>query len=90
MTDDNDVLLVRREVLRQVFDELEWVAQYREVPSLKELRTILANPPSEPVAWHLENEDEYMSEKLRKEHERVNSYTFKLCEVAIPLYRKDA
>ena len=40
----------------------------------------------EPVAWYLENEDEYMSEKLRKEHERLNSYTFKLCKVAHPLY----
>jgi hypothetical protein len=40
----------------------------------------------EPVAWYLENEDEYMSEKLRKEHERLNSYTFKLCKVVHPLY----
>ena len=40
----------------------------------------------EPVHWYLENEDEYMSEKLRKEHERLNSYTFKLCKVAHPLY----
>lgn len=40
----------------------------------------------EPVHWYLENEDEYMSEKLRKEHERLNSYTFKLCMVAHPLY----
>ena len=40
----------------------------------------------EPAHWYLENEDEYMSEKLRKEHERLNSYTFKLCKVAHPLY----
>ena len=40
----------------------------------------------EPVAWYLENEDECMSEKLRKEHERLNSYTFKLCKVVHPLY----
>jgi len=40
----------------------------------------------EPVHWYLENEDEYMSEKLRKEHERLNSYTFKLCKVVHPLY----
>ena len=37
--------------------------------------------------WYLENEDEYMSEELRKEHERLNSYTFKLCKVATPLYK---
>ena len=43
----------------------------------------------EPVHWYLENEDEYMSEKLRKEHERLNSYTFKLCKVAHPLYSAD-
>jgi|694.fasta_scaffold00571_36 hypothetical protein len=42
-----------------------------------------------PEHWYLNDEDEYMSEKLRLEHERLNSFTFKNCKKATALYTAD-
>ena len=82
--------IVSEEVLRQVLDGFffrEGTERYIEAE--RTLRAILANEPNAPSHWYLEDEDEYMSEELRKVHEQVNSHTFKLCKVAIPLYKKD-
>ena len=42
-----------------------------------------------PEHWYLNDEDEYMSEKLRLEHECLNSFTFKNCKKATALYTAD-
>jgi hypothetical protein len=35
----------------------------------------LAQPVQEPIGWYSAREDEFMTHKIRKEHERLNSYT---------------
>jgi hypothetical protein len=35
----------------------------------------LEQPAQEPFGWYSAQEDEFMSHKIRKEHERLNSYT---------------
>jgi len=35
----------------------------------------LEEPVQEPFGWYSAQEDEFMSHKIRKEHERLNSYT---------------
>ena len=34
-----------------------------------------AQPVQEPFGWYSAQEDEFMTDKIRKEHERLNSYT---------------
>jgi hypothetical protein len=40
----------------------------------------------EPHSWYSSQEDEWMTEKTRKEHERLNSYTHKVGGFDFPLY----
>ena len=43
-------------------------------------------PEQEPFGWYSEQEDEFMTHKIRKEHERLNSYTHKVGKFDLPLY----
>jgi hypothetical protein len=40
----------------------------------------------EPHSWYSAQEDEWMTNKIRKEHERLNSYTHKVGEFDLALY----
>jgi hypothetical protein len=40
----------------------------------------------EPHSWYSAQEDEWMTEKTRKDHERLNSYTHKVGGFDLPLY----
>ena len=40
----------------------------------------------EPHSWYSAQEDEWMTNKIRKEHERLNSYTHKVGKFDLALY----
>ena len=41
---------------------------------LKAQQPLPAQPAQEPFGWYSAREDEFMTDKIRKEHERLNSY----------------
>jgi hypothetical protein len=43
-------------------------------------------PAQEPFGWYSAQEDEFMPHKIRKEHERLNSYTHINGKFDLPLY----
>jgi hypothetical protein len=43
-------------------------------------------PAQEPFGWYSAQEDEFMTHKIRKEHERLNSYTHVNGKFDLPLY----
>lgn len=45
-----------------------------------------SNEQVEPAFWYSAQEDEFMTHKIRKEHERLNSYTHKVGKFDLPLY----
>lgn len=45
-----------------------------------------SNEQVEPAFWYSAQEDEFMTDKIRKEHERLNSYTHKVGKFDLPLY----
>jgi hypothetical protein len=45
-----------------------------------------AAPVQEPHSWYSAEHDEWMTDKTRKEHERLNSYTHKVGGFDLPLY----
>jgi hypothetical protein len=49
-------------------------------------KAIAETEKQEPHSWYSSQEDEWMTEKTRKEHERLNSYTHKVCGFDLPLY----
>jgi len=46
----------------------------------------LAQPAQEPFGWYSAQEDEFMTHKIRKEHERLGSYTHINGKFDLPLY----
>ena len=46
----------------------------------------LQQPAQEPFGWYSAQEDEFMPHKIRKEHERLNSYTHINGKFDLPLY----
>ena len=56
---------------------------YAAITAIKEA---LAQPEQEPAFWYSAQEDEFMTHKIRKEHERLNSYTHKVGKFDLPLY----
>ena len=46
----------------------------------------LAQPEQEPHSWYSKQVDEWMTNKTRKEHERLNSYTHKVGKFDLALY----
>ena len=45
-----------------------------------------ADKEPEPHSWYSTEHDEWMTDKTRREHERLNSYTHRVCGFALPLY----
>lgn len=55
--------------------------------AIKALEEALAKQEQgEPHSWYSAQEDEWMTEKVRKDHERLNSYTHKVGGFDLPLY----
>jgi len=55
--------------------------------SLREFKDWLAEAEKqEPHSWYSAQEDEWMTNKIRKEHERLNSYTHKVGKFDLALY----
>ena len=52
----------------------------------KAIKEALAQPEQEPHSWYSAQEDEWMTHKTRKEHERLNSYTHKVGKFYLALY----
>ena len=51
------------------------------------LRQVIAEAEKqEPHSWYSAQHDEWMTEKIRKEHERLNSYTHKVGGYDLALY----
>lgn len=46
----------------------------------------LAQSEQEPFGWYSAQEDDFMTHKIRKEHERLNSYTHKVGKFDLALY----
>jgi len=53
---------------------------------IKNLKAQLAQPEQEPHSWYSKQVDEWMTNKTRKEHERLNSYTHKFGKFDLALY----
>jgi len=49
-------------------------------------KAALAQPAQGPFGWYSAQEDEFMPHKIRKEHERLNSYTHINGKFDLPLY----
>lgn len=47
-------------------------------------------PEQEPHSWYSKQEDEWMTHKTRKEHERLNSHTHKFGKFDLALYTHPA
>ena len=56
----------------------EWLPWYTTPPQ--------PQPEQEPAFWYSAQEDEFMTHKTRKEHERLNSYTHKVGKFDLALY----
>jgi hypothetical protein len=82
--------LVDEEVLRQVLYALQPVNPNNRLEMIETLRTILASPPAEPVAWiHNQRQDsDVITAKVK--HVWGGVAVGKEAQYTIPLYRKDA
>ena len=56
----------------------------KAITAIKE--ALQSNEQVEPAFWYSAQEDEFMTHKIRKEHERLNSYTHKVGKFDLPLY----
>lgn len=56
------------------------------ITAIKEVLAQQSNEQVEPAFWYSAQEDEFMTHKIRKEHERLNSYTHKVGKFDLPLY----
>jgi hypothetical protein len=50
------------------------------------IKAALALPAQEPFGWYSAQEDEFMTHKIRKEHERLNSFTHMTGKFDLALY----
>jgi hypothetical protein len=55
----------------------------KAITAIKQARSA---PVQEPHSWYSAEHDEWMTDKTRKEHERLNSYTHKVGGFDLPLY----
>ena len=72
----------------QIVDALEWptpgvAAQTQRNLALAMLKDM---KPVEPHSWYSAVQDESMRDKLRKDHERLGSYTHRYGKYDLPLY----
>jgi hypothetical protein len=89
------------EASKQALEALEWCSRRYAgcgpsfIPeSITSLRAAIASysqaiaeaEKQDPHSWYSAQEDEWMTEKTRKEHERLNSYTHKVGGFDLPLY----
>ena len=58
----------------------------KAITAIKEALAQQNNEQVEPAFWYSAQEDEFMTHKIRKEHERLNSYTHKVGKFDLPLY----
>jgi hypothetical protein len=64
---------------------------YRRMPELEKGTHKLytappAQPAQEPFGWYSAQEDDFMTDKIRKEHERLNSFTYMTGKFDLALY----
>jgi len=57
-----------------------------DITAWNPLYTAPPQPAQEPFGWYSAQEDEFMTNKIRKEHERLNSYTHINGKFNLPLY----
>lgn len=83
-----------REVMKQALEWLDrnswpdfdkWAQEGKEVRNA--LRQALEQA-DEPHSWYSAKHDEWMTEKTRREHETLNSYTHKVGGFDLPLYTR--
>ncbi len=61
-----------------------WIIPEKDFSSLRQ--AIADFEKQEPHSWYSAQEDEWMTNKIRKEHERLNSYTHKVGKFDLALY----
>ena len=69
-----------------IFGTRNWLEKTGE--AIIALRERLAQPEDEPHSWYSAEHDEWMTNKTRKEHEKLNSYTHKVGGFDLPLYTR--
>jgi len=73
-------------------DELDMVDDangnmvFRREQAITAINEALAQPAQEPFGWYSAQEDDFMTDKIRKEHKRLNSYTHIHGKFDLPLY----
>ncbi len=73
-----------REALKEY---CEHGAIFMPLTALKSIDQAIADAEKqEPHSWYSAQEDEWMTNKIRKEHERLNSYTHKVGKFDLSLY----
>lgn len=63
--------------------------QQKAITALRQQIALLKQQPAdEPHSWYSAQHDEWMTNKTRKEHEELNSYTHKVGGFDLPLYTR--
>ena len=77
------------EVMKQALEALEtcMYPQQKQIQAITSLRQAIEQAEKqEPHSWYSAEHDEWMTNKTRKEHEALNSYTHKVGGFDLPLY----
>ena len=87
------MITLTREEAQQVLDVLNYISPQHGRPddveeAIETLRTRLAQPEptADPHSWYSAEHDEWMTDKMRKEHKHLNSYTHRVGGFDLPLY----
>ena len=83
--------MTEREALKVALEALNHyekagLATVKTIDAITAIKEVLAQKEHEPHSWYSKQEDEWMTHKTRKEHERLNSYTHKVGKFDLALY----
>ena len=71
--------MTKEEALKLALEYLEasdnYLGSLDHSEPIAAIKEALAQPAQEPFGWYSAQEDEFMTDKIRKDHERLNSYT---------------
>jgi len=82
----NYVVRPLQEITEACTDERMCVPCYTGQGACESTPSLQPQPAQEPFGWYSAQEDEFMKNKIRKEHERLNSYTHINGKFDLPLF----
>ena len=74
------------EAEKQIEEQLKMADENQRIRAELKFNTIAEAEKQEPHSWYSAEHDEWMTNKTRKEHEALNSYTHKVGGFDLPLY----